>query len=123
MQKFITLGEGYGDIFELESLISHNHTRIDKAIFLHTAEKQSTFLLVMQPVRGNFQAIYTIYKGILFKEGQGQKYTLIRKWCEESDIPVIEFSTRDPEDFYKREQFYQYITGVLRLNHLIPSMK
>ncbi|AKG73692.1 DUF7147 family protein [Salinicoccus halodurans] len=122
MQKFITLGEGYGDIFELESLISHNHTRIDKAIFLHTGDSHSTFLLVMQPVRGNFQAIYTIYNGIRYNQGQGQKYTLIRGWCEGKNIPVIEFSARDPEDFYEREQFYQYITGVLRLNHLIPPM-
>lgn len=122
MQKFITLGEGYGDVFELEAIISHNHTRIDKAIFLHTDESQSTFLLVMQPVRGNFQAIYSIYMGIPYKDGQGKKYTLIHEWCKEKDIPLVEFSTRDPEDFYAREQFYQYITGVLRLNHLIPPM-
>lgn len=123
MQKFITLGEGHGDIFELEAIIGHNHIRIDKAIFLHTEESRSTFLLVMKPVRGNFQAIYTIYNGIQFKDGQGQKYTLIRGWCEEKEIPIVEFSTRDPEDFYERNQFYQYITGVLRLNHLIPPMK
>ncbi len=123
MQKFITLGDGYGDLFELEALIGYNHTRVDKAIFLHTEDKLSTFLLVMQPVRGNFQAIYTIYNGIGFKNGLGRKYTLIRGWCEEKDLPIVEFSTRDPEDFYEREQFYQYITGVLRLNHLIPPMK
>ena len=122
MQKFITLGEGYGDLFELEALVAHNQTRIDKAIFLHTEEKLSTFLLIMQPVRGNFQAIYAIYNGIRYNAGEGRKYMMIRGWCETGDIPVVEFSTRDPEDFYEREQFYQYITGVLRLNHLIPPL-
>ncbi|WP_031548415.1 DUF7147 family protein [Salinicoccus luteus] len=122
MQKFITLGEGHGDLFELEALIEHNASRIDRGIFLHTADGPSTFLLIMSPVRGNFQAVYTIYQGILHKEGTGRKYTLIQEWCRAGDIPVVEFSTRDPEDFYEREQFYQYITGVLRLNHLIPPM-
>ncbi|MFC3419791.1 hypothetical protein ACFOLA_09910 [Salinicoccus hispanicus] len=122
MQKFITLGEGHGDLFELEALIGNNHGRISKGIFLHTAEGMSTFLLVMSPVRGNFQAIYTIYRGILYKDGAGKKYKMIDEWCRKHDIPVIEFSTRDPEDFHEREQFYQYITGVLRLNHLIPPL-
>lgn len=122
MQKFITIGEGHGDLFELEALISNNHGRINKGIFLHTAEDMSTFLLVMAPVRGNFQAIYTIYRGILHKEGTGKKYKMIEEWCREHGIPVIEFSTRDPEDFHEKEQFYQYITGVLRLNHLIPPL-
>ncbi|WP_020008743.1 DUF7147 family protein [Salinicoccus albus] len=122
MQKFITLGEGYGEIFELESLINHNYTRVEKSLFLHTDNHPSTFLLVMKPVRGNFQAIYTLYMGIPYRDGEGRKYNMIRQWCEEKNIPVIELSTRNPDDFYEREQFYQYMTGVLRLNHLLRPL-
>ncbi|MFD2829833.1 DUF7147 family protein [Corticicoccus populi] len=123
MQKFITLGEGYGDIFEIEALIEYNHARIDRALFLHTENAPSTFLLIMKPVRGNFQAVYTIFKGIHVDEtGKGQKYQLLNNWCTEKEIKVIEFTTRNPDDFHEREQFYQYITGVLRLNHLLPPL-
>jgi hypothetical protein len=122
MQKFITLGEGHGDIFELETLIEYNHERVDRALFLHTDNLPSTFLLIMKPVRGNFQAIYTIYKGISYKDGNGQKYELIKGWCDNKDIRLTEFTARNPEDFHERAQFYQYITGVLRLNHLLPPL-
>lgn len=123
MQKFITLGEGHGDIFEIETLIEYNHPRIDRALFLHTEDAPSTFLLIMKPVRGNFQALYTIYQGIPFNnEGTGMKYQMLKKWCDEKNIKVIEFSTRNPNDFHEKEQFFQYITGVLRLNHLLPPL-
>ncbi|MHC0552734.1 DUF7147 family protein [Salinicoccus sp. CNSTN-B1] len=122
MQKFIVLGEGYGDVFELEAIIEHNHHRIDKGIFLHADARPATFVLVMKPVRGNFQALYTIYQGVPYKEGSGKKYQMISEWCTAHDLPIIEFKTRDPEDFHDKEQFFQYITGVLRLNNLIPPL-
>lgn len=122
MQKFITLGEGHGDIFELETLIEYNYSRIDRALFLHTEASPSTFLLIMQPVRGNFQAIYTIYKGIAMNNGEGQKYQMIKEWCYNKEVRLTEFTTRNPDDFHEQEQFYQYITGVLRLNHLLPPL-
>lgn len=122
MQKFITLGEGYGDIFELETLIEYNHPRIVRGLFLHSGSTPSTFLLVMSPVRGNFQAIYTIYQGVPVRDGTGKKYDMINSWCTGKDIPVTEMTSRNPDDFHEREQFYRYITGVLRLNHLLPPL-
>lgn len=121
MQKFILLGNGYSEIFELKALIDYNQARIDKALFIHHEDAPSTFVLVMKPVEKNFQALYTILRG-LRKGHEGEMYKLINSWLATHDIQSIDMSSRDPQDFHEEELFYQYITGVLRLNHLIPPL-
>lgn len=122
MQKFIQIGDGYGDIFEMEALIQYNHQRIKSGIYLHTEGRPSTFVLVMAPVRGNFQALYTIFQGIPMTSRNQQKYKIINESLEKYNIAKIEMTTRDPDDFYEREQYFQYMLGVLRLNNLIPPL-
>jgi hypothetical protein len=122
MQKFIHLGEGYGDVFELEALIQYNHQRIKSGIYLHAEGRPSTFILVMAPVRGNFQAIYTIYQGIPMTSKSRQKYNIINDNLEKYNISKVEMTTRDPDDFHDRTQYFQYMLGVLRLNNLIPPL-
>src|SRR5699024_4190564 len=82
----------------------------------------ASFLLVMKPVQQDVQAVYTIYNGIRFKDGKSKKYDLIKSWCDEVDINIIEIETKSPTVFHEREQFYQYLTGILRLNHLLLPM-
>ena len=122
MQKFIVLGHGYSEIFELKALLEYNHTRVDKAIFFHHEDAPSTFSLVMKPVEKDFQAIYTILRGL--RNGpDGKMYEMIHNLCKEYGVEVIEMTSRDPEDFHEKELFFQYMIGVLRLNHLIPQLK
>lgn len=122
MQKFITMGQGYREIFELQALIEYNHQRVEHAVFCYNDKSPASFLLIMKPVEQNVQAVYTIYNGIKYEAGAGKKYKLIKSWCEDHDIKVIEFKTKSPEDFYEQEQYYQYLTGLLRLNHLLLPM-
>lgn len=121
MQKYIELGRGYAEIFELEQLIQYNKSRIDKAILLTHGDEAATFLLIMQPARDHFQAIYTIYRGISVS-GEQKKLNLVKGWLDAADIQFIQFDTKSPEEFYESDQYYQYITGILRLNHLVPNM-
>ena len=122
MQKFIRLGDGYGDIFELEALIEYNRQRIKSGIYLHVENEPSTFVLVMAPVCGNFQALYTIYRGIPMASKHRQKYNIINDCLEKYNIQKVEMTTRTPDDFHDPEQYFQYMIGVLRLNHLLPPM-
>ncbi len=124
MQKYIELGTGYAEIFELEQLIHYNKPRIDKAIMLTHGEDQATFLLIMNPVKDHFQAIYTIFKGVpVAVSGSQKKYELIKQWLESADIQLVEIDTKNPDEFYEKEQYYQYVTGILRLNYLLPDMR
>jgi len=122
VQKFILLGNGYSEIFELQALIQYNHARIDKAVFIHHEDAPSTFVLIMKPVKKNFQALYTILRG-LRKGHEGEMYRIISTWLDEKNIQKIDMSSRDPEDFHEEELYYQYIIGVLRLNHIIPPLQ
>lgn len=122
MQKFIVLGHGYSEIFELKALLEYNHTRVDKAIFFHHEDAPSTFSLVMKPVEKDFQALYTILRGL--RNGpDGKMYEMIHNLCKEYGVEVVVMTSRDPEDFHEKELFFQYMIGVLRLNHLIPQLK
>ena len=122
MQKFILLGNGYSEIFAVQALIEYNHTRIDKAVFIHHEDAPSTFVLIMKPVEKNFQALYTILRG-LRKGHEGEMYNIICKWLDDKNIQKIDMSSRDPRDFHEEELYYQYIIGVLRLNHIIPPLQ
>lgn len=122
MQKFIVLGHGYSEIFELKALLEYNHKRVNKAIFFHHEDAPSSFSLIMNPVEKDFQALYTILRGL--RNGpEGKMYEMIRELCELYDIQVVEMTARDPKDFHEEELFFQYIIGVLRLNHIIPPLK
>ena len=89
MQKFIVLGHGYSEIFELKALLEYNHTRVDKAIFFHHEDAPSTFSLVMKPVEKDFQALYTILRGL--RNGpDGKMYEMIHNLCKEYGVEVVD---------------------------------
>src|SRR5699024_6138540 len=65
------------------------------------------------------QAVYTIYNGIRFRDGKSKKYNLIKPWCDEGAKYIIEIERKSQTAIHEREQSYHYLTGILRLNHLL----
>lgn len=126
-QSFISLGEGYSDLFELEQLMQYNHARTECLLFLHTTlEKtpKTSAVLVMQPtVDGNFQAMYSIFEGINYPYPESNKrFDLIKSWAEQYDIKIKEFDVKAKHFFYEDALYHQYLIGVLRLQRVLPPM-
>ena len=127
-QRFIELGEGYSDIFELCELITTNASRLQRT-FIFTSKtndgKHSISIAAsFAPAgEGSFQPIYICREGITAKDGQTSKRQVVFEEAANAvgskPVPVdMKHSTEFPET----KLFYQYVTGVLRLNHLLPPL-
>ncbi|TDM07358.1 DUF7147 family protein [Macrococcus lamae] len=126
-QSFITLGKGYSDFFELEELIAYNHDRIHKIVCLHTTleqEPKSSVLIIMKPTRqGNFQGIYSIFEAIPYPYPHSNKrFDFIKSWAAGQSLTVHELEVKAKHHFYEEDLYYNYLTGVLRLQRLLPPM-
>lgn len=128
LQRFIELGEGYSDIYELLEIASANQHRLSHLMALHTkvGEKHMTSLVVvLQPTNpGDFQALYICREGIPNPHVMPNKrFELFQNLANNMGKEIIQFNVKHSEHFAEKELYYQYLIGILRLNHYIPSLQ
>ncbi|MYL33022.1 methylthioribose kinase [Pontibacillus yanchengensis] len=128
IQRFIELGHGYSDIYELRTLGETMSHRVKHIFAFHTIigeEKRSSVAIVMEPTQpGEFQPIYICREGIPYPHKKPNKrYDLIKQLAEELDKEVIELTVRPSNYFGETDIYYQHLTGILRMNNYIPPMK
>ncbi|WP_453997160.1 DUF7147 family protein [Bacillus nitroreducens] len=128
IQRFIELGEGYSDIYELLELARGNRSRVSKLFAFHTTinDRQVTSLAVaFKPTDpGDFQAIYICREGIPNPEVKPNKrYTLFAEVATELDLPIITLDVKPSTMFNEKELYYQHLIGILRMNRYIPPMQ
>lgn len=127
-QRFIELGEGYGDIFELCELIRTNRDRLHSTIILSSLTPSGhalSFAAAFEPVNnGHFMPIYICREGII---QQGDVKSKRRILFEEAALSVnstpATVELKNSSEFEERELFYQYVIGILRLNKLLPPLR
>ncbi|OAS86503.1 MULTISPECIES: DUF7147 family protein [Metabacillus] len=128
IQRFIELGEGYSDIYELIETARANKHRVSKLIALHTKvnEKAVTSLVViMQPTdQGKFQALYICREGIPNPHvKENKRYELFEVLSAYLNKDIIQIDVKPSNMFNELELYYQHLIGILRLNHYIPPMQ
>ncbi|MEH7222440.1 methylthioribose kinase [Bacillus sp. JJ1566] len=128
IQRFIELGEGYSDIYELLELAKGNRHRVSKLFAFHTTiqDIQVTSLAVaLQPTKpGDFQAIYICREGIpnpVVKPNQ--RYNLFAEVAIELDLQIITLDVKPSTMFHEKDLYYQHLIGILRMNRYLPRMK
>lgn len=127
IQQFIELGQGYGDVYELCELIKTNEHRIHNA-FIFTANQNNgmvaSLAVALKPAgESKFMPIYICREGIPYSEEKPSKRIEIFKDTLESiGKQGIIFEIKHSSIFSEKNQFYQYLIGILRLNHYIPPM-
>lgn len=128
IQRFIELGEGYSDIYELIETTKANKHRVTQLLALHTKVKEkevTSLVVIMQPTDpGKFQAIYICREGIPNpKFTKNKRFELFKELSEDLQKQIIEIDVKPSIMFNEKELYYQYIIGILRLNHLIPPLQ
>ncbi|MCF6136987.1 DUF7147 family protein [Pseudalkalibacillus berkeleyi] len=122
IQRFIELGEGYSDLYELIELAKTNANRLSKMVILKTNKKDHTvcsFSIVLQPAGdSNFQPIYICREGI---REQSKRWDLFLQCAEQLGKEVHTLEVRPSNGFNEIELYYQYLTGILRLQNIIPK--
>lgn len=127
-QKFIELGEGYGDIYELCELISTNSQRMHKT-FIFTSETSSgqaiSLAAAFKPVNDNkFMPIYICREGIKQNgNAKSKRRILFEETSEKCGFSPVVIELKNSKAFAEPELFYQYVTGILRINHLLPPLQ
>ncbi|MGN7477215.1 DUF7147 family protein [Solibacillus silvestris] len=128
IQQFIELGQGYGDIYELCELIKTNEHRFHNAFIFtanHDGVSVASLAVAFKPSgESKFMPIYICREGIPYDEEKLSKRIEIFKHAilhagQRENILEIKHSSI----FSEKNQFYQYLIGILRLNHYIPPMQ
>ncbi|AEO99414.1 methylthioribose kinase [Weizmannia coagulans] len=127
-QRFIELGNGYTDLFELIELAKANRHRLHGMLALHTivADQAVTSpVLILKPTDpGEFQALYVCLEGIPDPRVQPNKrYSLFAETAAALGADIVELEVRPSSSFSDKNLFYQYLIGILRMNRLIPPLQ
>lgn len=127
VQRFIELGEGYSDIYELIEIGKSNHHRIKALIELHTTigkKKVTSVAIALNATKvGEFLPIYICREGISVSSDKiSGRLQLFHDLSERLEIPISRFDVKPSTDFAARELYYQYLIGILRLYHVIPHL-
>ncbi|PLT27698.1 DUF7147 family protein [Peribacillus deserti] len=128
IQRFIELGEGYSDIYELLEIGRASRGRVLRLLAFHTTKegRQVTSLAItMQPTDpGEFQPIYICREGIPNPAvTPNKRYDLFAELAYELEKPIIELDVKPSNAFAEKELFYQHLIGILRMNKYLPPMK
>lgn len=128
IQRFIELGEGYSDLYELIELAKANRHRLVHLMAIHTKKGEkdvSSLVVVLEPTNpGSFQALYICREGIPNPHTlKNKRFDLFAALAAELDKIIIEFDVKPSSLFADKELYYQYLIGILRLNHYIPPMQ
>ncbi|MDF2904507.1 MAG: hypothetical protein K0S25_2145 [Bacillus sp. (in: firmicutes)] len=127
IQRFIELGEGYSDLYELIEIAKSNQHRLLRMMAFHSVDngKDVTSLaVILNPTNpGNFQPIYLSREGIPNPNIlPNKRFNLFRETAEQLQKNVIELTVKPSSEFAEKELFYQYLIGILRMNRYIPFL-
>ncbi|GIN61404.1 hypothetical protein J27TS8_13970 [Robertmurraya siralis] len=127
IQRFIELGEGYSDIYELIEIAKANKERLLHMMTYHTVienKEVSSLVVILKPtIPGDFQPLYICREGIPNPNKKPNKrYQLFQQAATELKKEIIELEVKPSVQFSEKELYYQYLIGILRMNRYIPPL-
>jgi hypothetical protein len=127
IQRFIEIGQGYSDIYELLEVGRNQKHRVARLLAMHTTindKKVTSLVIVMEPTDpGKFQPLYICREGIPNPHStKNKRYELFENLAEELDRPIIEIDVKPSVLFAEIELYYQHLIGILRMNRYLPPL-
>jgi hypothetical protein len=127
IQRFIELGEGYSDIYELIELAKVNEYRLRHMMAMHTVingKKATSLVVILNPAEnGNFQPLYICREGIPYPhETPNKRYELFLETAKSLKKEIIELHIKPSTIFPEKELYYQHLIGILRMNRYIQPL-
>lgn len=125
IQRFIELGEGYGDIYELRELIATNADRFMHGfVFVSSPEKGKTVLSLAAAFKpaseGNFMPIYICREGI---PEDSKRLELFEQAVTAQGHTPIKMEVKHSSAYVAKKMYFSHLIAILRLNHYIPPMQ
>ncbi len=128
IQRFIELGEGYADIYELIQTAKANQHRLAHLMVLQTeinGKEVISPVVILHPTDpGKFQALYVCREGIPNpKKLPNKRFDLFMQTAVELGKQIIELDVKPSTMFPDKELYYQHLIGILRMNRYIPPLQ
>ncbi len=127
IQRFIELGEGYSDLYELLEIARSRPEKVTHFLLFKSGEVNHgsvSAAIVLKPVNpGDFQPLYICREGIPFREKKSARQQLVEDAAHDLGLPLVELEIKPSSDFNEKVLFYQYVIGILRLHHVIPPLQ
>jgi hypothetical protein len=128
IQRFIELGIGSSDLYELIEIGKANRERVVRLLALHShlnGKEVTSLVIVLEPTDpGNFQPLYICREGIPNpRVTPNKRYSLFDQLATELHKNIIELDVKPSSQFSEVELYYQYVIGILRMNRYLPPMK
>ncbi|KSU62403.1 methylthioribose kinase [[Bacillus] enclensis] len=128
IQRFIELGEGLADIYELLEMTRYNKERVQHLMAFHTIVKDrpvTSLGVVMKPAaEGKFQAIYICREGIPNPNMmENKRFSLFEQTAKELEKMIIQLDVKPSSFFPEKDLYYQHLIAILRLNHYISPLQ
>ncbi|WP_416826960.1 methylthioribose kinase [Ectobacillus polymachus] len=128
IQRFIELGEGYSDLYELILLAKANQNRLVHMLQFNTTINKKdvcSLAIVLQPTPvGSFQPLYICREGIpISKDKTNKRLELFSDVAKELNKEIVQFTVKPSQTFAEKELFYNHLIGILRMNRFIPPMQ
>ncbi|WP_084244953.1 DUF7147 family protein [Planomicrobium okeanokoites] len=125
IQRFIELGEGYGDIYELRELMMTNRSRFMHGFAFVSKDMEGKTVLsvaaAFKPAeQGNFMPIYICREGI---PENSKRLELFEEAVKELGGLPIFMDVKHSTVYADRKFYFSHLISVLRLNHYIPPMQ
>lgn len=127
IQRFIELGEGYSDLYELIDLAKAQQDRVAFLLSLQTTVKDRdvvSLAVILKPTDpGKFQPIYVCREGIPNPETTPNKrFEMFEQLAKDIDKNIIPLQVKPSNFFAEKELYYQHLIGILRMNRYLPPL-
>jgi len=128
IQRFIELGQGYSDLYELIEIAETNSHRLLHMLRFDTKIKDrvmSSLVVVLKPAEeGKFMPLYICREGIPQPEiTPNQRYKLFEATANKLGKNIIPLEIKPSSTFQETELYFQYVIGLLRMNNFIPPLQ
>ncbi|WP_088005788.1 DUF7147 family protein [Indiicoccus explosivorum] len=124
-QRFIELGEGFGDVFELCELIRTNAARFTNGFIFASENPDGKPILSVAAAfspggDSNFTPIYICREGI---QPESKRLRMAIESMQAAGKEPISLDVKPSRLFADKELYYSYLIGILRLNHFLPPLR
>ncbi|KGX93284.1 Methylthioribose kinase [Pontibacillus halophilus JSM 076056 = DSM 19796] len=128
IQRFIELGKGYSDLYELLEIGYGMEERIQHLFAFHTdldGNDMTSLAIALHPTNpGEFQPIYICREGIPNPNAiENKRFDLFKQLSSHVQKPIHEIIVRPSTFFAETDLYYQHLIGILRMNRYIAPMK
>ncbi len=125
IQRFIELGEGYGDIYELRQLIESNRERFMHGFVFVSKTKSGepvvSIAAAFQPApEGKFMPIYLCREGI---PDSSKRLAVFEEAVKQTGKMPIRMDVKHSAEYADPKLYFGHLIAILRLNHYIPPMQ